>query len=181
MYTFLHLQLKHCPSVEGWFLLVPAKDFNLSMDLHRAVAAKLFLEQCSDPHRQNPGTRDPDYYNVVRIGAGFLSTAMKLAMEGDFVMNRDGGLSPLSGWRELERRESKSFISFPDVGGERIQIMKWADPDATHFYLKSSKGRIFSPVKYDTLQQAVDAAKAFVPESSITIEKPIGFRRRDGD
>ncbi len=174
-YTLLYLQLKHCPRVSGWFLLIPSRDIDLQQDMHAAVTRKLFMKECDDPHKAGDGQ-----LNVVRLGAGFFSTMFRLSMEGDVVMNRDGGISPLLGWEEVARKQIDT-LSFPPAEGEKISISKWSDPAATHYYLKSSVGRLFSPSKYDTIDEAMEAARKVAPDECISLEKPVGYKRKDGD
>lgn len=170
-HTFLKLQLNSCPNVEGWFLLVDPKDPNTELDLHRSVAVKLFMNYSKDPHI----SKDRDIqslYNPVKLTAGWLNTLHKMQYKGDeVVMNPNGGLSPLRGWKVLSAVQSDRLAWPTYYADEVIRINQWPDPKAVHFYLKSNKDRLFVPSKFDTLAEASAFAGQFVPASRIIVEK----------
>jgi hypothetical protein len=184
-HTFLRLQLKHCPRVEGWFLLVNPADAEAELALHKSVTSSLFLQSIADPKK----TSDPmlkariealGLHSPVRLGAAWIGTLHKLTREGAVVMNINGGMSPLEGWKIIARHDSDKLEWPVFYDDEIIRLHKWAEPNATHYYLKSSRGRIFDPVKFDSLDDATAQAAKFVTADRIVVEKPTR-RPRQGD
>lgn len=146
---------------------------------------KLCKTYLSDPHffkdgdANKPNSIYGQIVSPVHLGAGWMTTAFKLMSEnGQVLVNSAGGMIPYGQVVSEIKSETLTWpVAFPD---EKITITRW--PQGDHFYLTSSEGRIFDPIKYNTFDEALKAAKRIVPEDRIkTVGVSMPKVKREGD
>jgi hypothetical protein len=154
-----------CPDSIGWYLELRPDDPETMMKVHRGVSAMYFHKFGMDPHLK-PDTVRGHFYNPIRLAALWLTGIERFFSEGETALvNVNGGLMPLDGTIILETVESDDIAWDERFDDEIITVSRW--PQAKHFYLCSSKGRLFVPDKYATFEAAHTAALRFVPEERI--------------
>ncbi len=173
-YTFVYRKVNKFDA-PCWLLKV--EDSETIEQVHRGVTVKLYQTVGGDPHNFRNGKPvgpHSEIMNPINLGAKWLQTADKFMMaKGYFLVNKVGGIVPAGRFTILDTFESET-LQWPDTDEtEKITLSKW--PRGQHWYLKSSTGRIFSPVKMDSLKEAKEVAGRFVSKDRITV------RRQDND
>lgn len=154
---------------------------------HKKVAVRLALKFGQDPHlwsKDGKPLSDVAYlYSPVKLASQWMGTAQKMFWEyGCVYMNRVGGLCHLP--EVLNTVESENWPDPKPIAGETVYISKW--PNGDHYYLRSSKDRIFPVEKVDSLTEAEKIAKEFAPNCEVVFNKEParlvkGLMRPDGD
>jgi hypothetical protein len=166
-YTFCLCQLHpKCPDLTGWMLAIrPTDPVGLLMEVHRGVISLYYNKFGLDPHIQADEFRR-GLYNPIKLAAGWLQTADKFLIEGETILvNVNGGMmcaKEVTILETIERDKIDWTVRYED---ERITISRW--PEGEHYYLCSSKNRIFVPDKYHDYADALKAAHRYVPVARI--------------
>lgn len=173
--SYRFIRCETARNVEGWWLVLEASDLDTEMKVHRGVVAQAYHRFCRDPHmsevvgNQRVAKNEiADMLNPARIGAGFLTTRWKLG--GVVLVNSVGGMCPFDHRIVVHAELILDSLDWPQIlEGEEIAVTQF--PDGKHWYLKSNKGRIFDPIKFDTFRQAEKHAEKFVTREQIS-ERP---------
>ncbi len=176
-YTFVYRKVNKFDA-PVWLLKV--QDPETIEQVHRGVTVKLYQTVGGDPHNFRNGKPVGPHsaiMNPINLGAKWLQTAEKFIMtKGYILVNKVGGIVPPGRFTILDTVESEK-LSWPDTDDtEVITLSKW--PQGQHWYLKSSNGRIFSPVKMGSLKEAKEVAGRFVSKDRITVARPDNSIRR---
>ncbi len=166
-YTFCNCQLHpKCPDVTGWMLVIqPTDPVELLMKVHRGVISLYYNKFGLDPHIQAKEDLRA-IYNPIKLAAGWLQTAEKFLIEGETILvNANGGMMSAKEVTVLETVESDDIDWDIRYDDEKITISRW--PEGHHYWLCSSKHRIFVPDKYVDYQDAYKVAKRYVPAAQI--------------
>lgn len=179
MYTFALVNMDiRLPDLQGWYLVV--KDADTFTEMHGAVTKAAYLRYNIDPHLSgdagHPGRAESfegQMYNPVNLGAKWFDTASKYFFKcGTIFVNQNGGIVPKSEKIKVLKTVVKTTLEFPkSVMAEKdewITISAW--PDGKHFYI-SSRRRVFSPEKFDTMDEARKEALKYTDEKHIEILK----------
>jgi len=170
MYTFVKTQLKRCPSVTGWYLVVTIADIDTIIKIHKTVICDKVIFNLSK-HPQ-------DMVNWVNLSQGWLRTVEELlGREGAFLINMNGGVMAFSGIKVIQELVSEHLV-WPSDDQEIIEINTW--PGGKHYYLHSSSGRLFPEQKYDSVDDAIVEASKFVSKESIKVSTNYGYTH-EGD
>ena len=168
------------PSVEPWWVVrVPKGDIPLIAVLHEWISKNLFIKDGQNPHMLRAREQD-DPISIIRhpvfLGAGFLSTAVKMAYRGDFYVNVNGGMRLCGDLAELRHVEGKHWPGMVDPE-RRLTIHTWGN----HYYITSEYGRPMTFLdKFNTEQEAMDHAKLFaLPERISMRREPTQFKQGD--
>jgi hypothetical protein len=158
-----------CPNLQGWYLEVQPDDNETVFRLHRGVAHLYFAKFGMNPHLK-PDSDEGILYNPIKLAAQWLVGIERFLTRGQAVLvNSNGGMMPLDGTIILETREidTKDGYKWPDdfADDEIVTISRW--PEAKHYYLSSSKDRIFAPEKYTVYEAARRVALRRVPAARI--------------
>jgi len=171
MYTFALVQTHpKCPTLRDWYL-----------KLTRAQAADPKIEQLLAGHVQASvlqrerehaeDTHPSESYALLGRGAVAFRwpETVQLLLQRDtaVLVGRRGGICPVEGTKILETRKSKD-LAWPQDERELVTISKWQR--GSHWYLSSTFDRIFEPSHYDTPEEAIEAALAFVPREQIKVK-----------
>jgi len=118
-----------------------------------------------DPHIQGDELRSY-LYNPIRLAALWVQGVHKFLLNGETVLvNCNGGIMPLADTTILETVESDDLDWDVRYDDEVVTISRW--PESKHYYLCSSKFRIFIPDKYTTYPAARAAALRYVPAARV--------------
>lgn len=174
-YRFIYS--KPHPVVEPcWHALVTLENIDV---FHTGVTRSMFMKQCRDPHlkieaEDEPGRTGP-IMNPIILGAGWLTKVLMTVIEGQLVfVNYRGGwhigdskniihefIGKYSDWpRKAEKEGAKP---------EKIIISRW--PKGAHYYISSSKNRIFNVDKLNTRKEAKDFALMFADIENIEFKE----------
>lgn len=180
------------PLLKEWRLKLTPDDADAADALHKCLAESWFLQSLKDPHnvaeikrygseaainlRKAPVERASRWLNIT-LGARLQRVTI--------LVNSVGGYCFLDNTvRILDTVESTELADWPapdDLDNtEIITISQY--PGRQHWYLSSSRERVFIPAQHQTLAAAQAQAAKFVPEANIKV-KPRGGRARaaDGD
>lgn len=162
-----------------WVIRVSKGDYQTVTNIHKWIATDLFIKDGRDPHMQAARDRDDPIAWIrhpVMLGAGFLSTAMKLTERGDFYINMRGGMRPVGDLTELKRVDGTNWPDQLDPT-RRITISTWGN----HFYLTSDCGNPITFLdKFNTEEEAMSFALLFAPADRITLKcKTAQFKEGD--
>lgn len=171
-YTFVRCRADDRFPAEAWYLKIAWEDVELIDKMHAAVAKNMFMKFVIDPHmfdeKQRPKHEVADMVNPVKLAGGWVTTLHRICAEdGHALVNVVGGIRPPAKKESAVKTLEK--LSWPELlADERITLVQW--PLAQHYYLKSNKDRLFSPAKYDSLDEAWKVALEYVPEGQIKVE-----------
>jgi len=166
-YTFCLCQLHpKCPDLTGWMLAIrPADPVETLMKVHRGVICLYYNKFGLDPHIQAKEELR-SLYNPIRLAAGWLQTADKFLIEGETILvNVNGGMMSAKEVTILETVESDDIDWDVRYEDEKITISRW--PEGRHYYLCSDRSRMFVPDKYSSYDDALKAARRYVPVARI--------------
>ena len=165
-YTFHRCQCDpRLPDLTGWYLVLRPDDSETLMKLHKGVAGIYYFKFGMDPHIQANDTLRT-FYNPVKLASQWFLGVNRFLMAGETILvNCNGGFIPLLGTKILETVQSDEIDWSVQYDDEIITIGKWFQ--AKHFYLCSSKGRMFVPDKYNEYETAYRAALRHVPVTRI--------------
>ncbi len=153
-----------------WVVSVAKGDFRTVMDLHKWVSINLFIKDGNDPHMLRAREQDDPIAilkHPVLLGAGFVSTAMKLVVQSDFYVNANGGMRPRGDLVEGSTVEGNNWPGKLDPN-RRITIHTWGN----HFYLTADYSHSITFLdKFNTEQEAVDFAKLFALPDHIKVQR----------
>lgn len=153
------------PNLTGWYVELRPDDVETLMKLHKGVAGLYYFKFGMDPHIQANDTLRT-FYNPVKLSSQWFLGINRFLMAGETVLvNCNGGMMPLLGTTILETVESDDLDWNVEYDDEIITIGKWFG--AKHYYLGSSKGRMFVPDKYNEWETAYRAALRHVPAERI--------------
>jgi hypothetical protein len=149
-----------CPDLQGWYLEVRPDDNETVFRLHRGVAHLYFAKFGLNPHLK-PDSELGQILNPIKLAANWLVGIERFLTRGQAVLvNSNGGMMPLDGTIILESRVLDTALGYewPDdfADDEIVTISRW--PEAKHYYLSSSKNRMFVPEKYTVYESARKAA-----------------------
>lgn len=102
--------------------------------------------------------------------------------ESELYFNRHGGwCCPHNGVIRLATIESEAWpAEVEKLSGHRATIKRW--PDGQHYYVSFFPRAVtLSRPKFNTLEEAVTAARELMPEDKITVENGDGYSLREGD
>lgn len=175
-YTFHYVQQKKYPELKCWYLEISPKTSEHIETVHQALTIHLFLEAGIDPH-WDKRVDDAPFLHPIVLGANYLECLIRKVMHNGLtvLVNKNGGWIPKDDSINILETKVKNCFIFPvdvpeSLKSEHISISQW--PNGKHYYLKSNRGRIFSPHKFDTFQEAFDAAlKTGVPKENIYTKK----------
>lgn len=139
--------------------------------LHRHVSVTALRAYQSNPHMRE-GFEQISMHPI-RLGAGWLSTATSFLIRGEpAIVQSKGGMCTLDGVRIIQTVQQEK-LTFPagESANEVITLSEWVR--GGHWYITSSTGRVFDPVKYDTLDQARDRALQDVPASRLKVKEAL--------
>ena len=159
-----HLCQPHrkCPNLTGWYMELRPDDLDTLMKIHKGVTGLYWHKFGMNPHIDPTGP-----YNPIKLAAQWLmSVQSQLATGETILVNMNGGIMPFDDTIILETETSDDLswdVRFED---EIVTISKWFK--GNHYWLSSSKGRIFVPDKYNTFESAYRAALRYVPVGRIT-------------
>jgi hypothetical protein len=146
-----------CPNLTGWYLEIQPGDLDTLMKVHKGVAGAYYAKYGMDPHASS-------FYNPVKLATSWLLSVNRLLSSGLTVLvNFNGGILPDG--KILETVESDNIDWDIRYDDEIITIAQW--PDGKHYYLCSSKFRIFVPGRYNTFESAYEEALRYVPKEHI--------------
>jgi hypothetical protein len=148
------------PDLQDWRIEIRPDDPDTLEKIHRGVAAAYLARFGKDPHRWN----DP-YYNWLTLGAKWLQTAEKLLWDGPIVVNINGGILPRDAVVILETVETEEIDFNVRFENEVITITRWRE--GKHYWLASSKFRLFVPDKHNTYADARKHALRYVSADRI--------------
>jgi len=150
-----------CPNLQGWYLELRPDDAETVMKVHKGVTATYWAKFGMDPHI------DPTSpYNPIKLAALWLQGVERFLLVGETILvNVNGGLMPFDGAIILETIGSDNLDWNTRFDDEIITISRW--PEGKHYYLCSSKYRIFVPDRHPTFEDANKAALRFVPAERI--------------
>jgi len=186
MYTFAEIAPdKRFVNNKAWYLKLPKEEIELMFRLHKSVTTKLFLRDGNDPHMFNkagqPTCEMAVIMNPIALGAKWVMSVECFFGMFDYIfVNAVGGFVPPSGIQVFKEITSGDLLWPGAYVDEKITMSRWEA--GTHYYLVSSKGRIFVPEKFDTETEALQHALNFVPRERIEFKQP--FREKkiyDGD
>lgn len=135
-----------------------------------------------NPHLQKDIASDSELgvlFNPVILGAKWLATATKfLLSDGRVLVNPSGGIAVevLDVTSEIEQDGYPSSEPIPD---EIVYISQWLN--GRHFYLRSSKERLFPFDKVDSMADARRKAAKYAPGARVEIVEPQRVYTREGD
>lgn len=163
MYKFVRCQTHaKCPNLQGWYLVLEPNDLETLEKLHQSISAFYFQKFGLDPHLQkdmsNPDT-GAYLKHPVRLAGLWSETIEKQLFRGRVLVNSRGGILPNDVRVLAEVTRVKMLWPGPFDPKEVITISRW--PKGFHFYLSSSKERIFTPPKYETLEEAREVAEIY--------------------
>lgn len=191
MYTFVRCRPHPKVDAESWYVKVSKDDLPLFERLHKAVSVGLFQRYVMDPHyfkdgnEHRPNSELGDLIAPMRLGGGWCMTMEKIFHEhGCAFVNSSGGIT--TPMEVLEERKSET-LHFPENPSrpsvrspEVITISQF--PAGDHYYLKSTQGRLFSPEKYNTFDEAYAVALKYTSQDHIYGKKvEIPKRKHEGD
>lgn len=168
----------------SWLVVIDTMD--LLLHFHRRVTVRAALKYGNNPHLFDengaPKNAISVFFNPVSLGTRWLQSAEKFFFQDGVVyMNSVGGLTPRPD--VLTVQESEVWPQAEPMEGELVEISKW--PNGNHYYLYSSKGRIFPQEKCNSYAEAVDMANRFAPGCKIGAHKAYGANptiyAREGD
>jgi hypothetical protein len=174
-YTFARIKVHPKLDLTAWYLVITREMVDLTMDMHKSAAISMFLKFHRDPHLFDQKTWQPtsdhsQFFNPVKLSAGWLQTAMKgLGQFGTIYMGTAHGLLFGEKVDVLETREGQSFDDWPKddpKDGVTITITSWRGGD--HFYLSASNNQVFAKPKFDTLDEAMAEARKYAFEKNIS-------------
>lgn len=172
------------PTAPAWWVSRVSKgDFKTVMEFHKWIVTDLAIRDGNNPHIQADRASKDAGRNLmallkhpVFLGAGFASTAMRLAAESDFYINQRGGMRPCGDLTEGRVIESNNWPGKVDPK-RRITIHTWGN----HFYLTADHDHSITFLdKFNTEQAAVDFAKLFALPERITVKRE-ARRFKEGD
>lgn len=161
-----------CPDLTGWYLELRPDDGDTIMAVHKGVCNVYFFRYGLDPHVQQNETQRA-FYNPMKLASQWLVSAERYLMNGETILvNCNGGILPLAGAKILDTVETDDIAWDEQLDREEITISRW--PNAKHWYLSSSKSRIFIPEKYNSYAEAEQVARRFVPAHRIRTKENSG-------
>jgi hypothetical protein len=142
------------------------------MKVHKGVTGLYFFKFGMDPHIQ--ADEDHKYhYNPIRLAALWLQSIERFLMAGETILvNSNGGIMPMHDTIILETVHSDDLHWDDRFEEEQITICQW--PQGKHWYLASSKHRLFVPAKYNTYTEAYREALHYVPADHICTKENSG-------
>ncbi len=153
------------PKVTGWYLELQPDDTETLFLLHKGVAGLYFSKFGKDPHI----TKDADcsiLYNPVKLAASWLLSIESYLLAGRAVLvNSQGGFMPMHNVKILDTVQSDDISWDERYDNEIITVSRW--PEGRHYYLCSSRNRMFVPDHYNTFQAAEEEALRYVPKEHI--------------
>lgn len=165
MYRFARCQPHNkCPDLLGWYLILGPNDLEALMKLHKGVAHLYFAKFGMDPHIK-PNSEEGILKNPIRLAALWLVTMEKFLIRGETIfINWTGGMMTYdeSKIRTIVEREKMIWPSDEFDPEEVITISRW--PQAHHYYLSSSKSRVFVPPKYVRYEDAKQTAELYTTD-----------------
>ncbi len=187
-YRFVKIKVHpRIPDLFGWYLVITKDDINLFFDTHRHTAQSMFMKFHRDPHLYDQKTWKPvgdmaDFYNPVRLSAGWLETAEKaMGQYGVIYVNPAGGM--IYGTVEIVDEIENERLVFPTPPDPDllITISRWGD--GRHFYLSSKQRPVLSEQnKFNTIKEAHDEACRHALPANITVKDTGKFTyTREGD
>jgi len=172
-YTFVKTQLKHCPSVTGWYLKLGKDNMALLAEMHLLVTQMQLLKYKKDPHIPD-GLRRGELlpiYNPIIYGNTWVETIQKHKENWDYLLvNHAGGWMPLDKQVKIIQEITSDEMEFPVDRVENdvyVTITRW--PNAKHYYLQSNKNHVFP--KCNTLNGAMREAKRFALDEHIKVKE----------
>jgi len=161
-----------CPDLIGWYLEVRPDDPETVMKVHKGVTGLYFFKFGMDPHIQKDEDRRA-LYNPIRLAALWLQSVEHYLLRGEtLLVNSNGGMMPLDGVKILETVQSDKIDWDMRFDDEIVTICRW--PEGRHWYLCSSKHRIFVPDKYDSYEEAHKVALRYVPADRLCVKENSG-------
>lgn len=149
-----HLCQTHakCLNLQGWYLEIRPDDPETLMRVHKGMTGIYYNKFGLDPRIE---------YNPIRLAALWLQGTHRFLLNGETILvNVNGGIMPLAGTIVLETVESDDLDWDVRYDDEVITISRWRA--GRHWYLCSSKFRIFIPDKYTTYTDAYRVAQRYV-------------------
>lgn len=183
-FNFVKTQLKKCPNIIGWYLILDPKDDDLLLYIHKIVTQTNILKAEKDPHIK--GEINKSSFLVMIQHPISLSARWLMAMENNrfngniALVNRSGGWMPLDDQINILQRVTKNKFEFPTdkyEDQERLTISRF--PDGKHWYISSNKDRMFD--KFNNVDEALVEAKRHVPYNKISIKDFPAKVIRSGD
>ncbi len=159
-----------CPNLTGWYLEWHPDDVETVMKVHKGVVSLYFFKFGQDPHVQKERC---SFYDPATLGAWWLQSVEHYLLRGEtLLVNSNGGIMPMDGTIILETAESDDLHWDDRFNDEQITISRW--PVGRHWYLSSTKGRVFCPAKYDSLAEVRREAERYVPADRIRMKECAG-------
>lgn len=171
-YTFVKVQCHpKVPDLLGWYLLIRKQDQEIYSDIHISVTTRNTIRTQRDPHNYD-GIRYKGVYehllNPLTLSLKWLEATTRYLEEGPILINKNGG------WMDYDPKFEKDRIIkdkmvFPEdsESNEIITIKRWQK----HWYLSSSKDRIFVPEKTNSLKDAEKMALNYVGKENIRVDE----------
>lgn len=159
------------PDIKPWWvLLMPKGDYVTLMQMHKWHANALFIKDGQNPHvlrDRERGDMLAELHEPITLGARWLITATKLTGQGDTYIGVNGGMCPRDGkWVELQEVEANSWPAREHNHlRAKVTLSTWGN----HWYATSPDMTFLT--KYDTEQQAMDAALQFATPDNITVKR----------
>lgn len=184
-YRFARVKCHAHIEISSWYLVIKREDLELFMDMHKSATQSAFMRYHRDPHLFDQKTWQPlnaiaDILNPVRMGAGWLKTAMKgLSNHGVIYMNCAHGLlfgEFIEVLEEMEREKLAFPVEDEHKEGVKITVCRWGD--GQHYYLKASNNQVFSQPKFNTAQEAMDEARWYAFEKNIRMSDEYVYSRQ---
>jgi hypothetical protein len=166
-----------CPNLTGWYLELAPDDVDTLMKVHKGVTCLYFFKFGKDPHFTPADVNKTNeigvFYNPIKLAAQWLLSIERFLLNGKTVLvNSNGGIMPMDGVKILETVESDNLHWDDRFDDEIITISRW--PLAKHYYLASSKGRVFIPEKHNSYNEAQQEALRYVPADRIKTKECTG-------
>ena len=152
----------------SWLLVI--ERFEQIAETHSWMSSQLYLRYGKDPHITKPdGTPANDMgalLNPVILGAKWLSTAVFIfTREGKLLVNQKGGMCPSEKIEALQTVESESWPKSKAIPDEIVYYTQW--PGNPHYYVRSSAGRLFPFVKFNTFAELETAVAIHAPGAKL--------------
>jgi hypothetical protein len=174
-----HLCQPHakCPDLTGWYLELRPDDAETVIKVHRSVAVLYFFRFGQNPHITPTDSEKTDelgaFYNPIKLAAQWLCTVEHYLLRGEtLLVNSNGGIMPMEGAIIFDTVESSKLHWNDRFEDEIVTVSRW--PQAKHWYLASSKHRVFIPGKYNSYDEAHREALRYVPTERIKTKECAG-------
>lgn len=176
MYTFA--EIKPSPKITdetAWYLEVERGNTDLLFTAWESATRKMFFQFGIDPHNRDPKNPNSYFYNIPRLGAGWMQTAERaLAKNPAIYVNSRGGM--IFGNVDVVRKVQVERLAYPTKDKTAVvTIQKWAA--GQHYYLTGPHQLVFPKDKYDTYEEAYQDALLFAEPENIKSTTRHGYLR----